>query len=77
MSADESFLVRWARRKHGAATNARDQPKPEDAGDEASPAACVPAGESQSLVDPRNLSPICPRIRGTSMTLPAYLVSAR
>lgn len=58
MSADESFLVRWARRKHGAATNARDQPKPEDAGDEASPAACVPAGESQSLVDPRNLPPI-------------------
>ena len=58
MSSKESFLARWARRKHTAAKNARDQPKPEDTGDEASAAACVPAGESQSPVDPRNLPPI-------------------
>lgn len=61
MSVGESFLARWARRKHAAATNARDQPKPEDAGDEASAdaaAGSLPAGESQSLVDPGNLPPI-------------------
>jgi hypothetical protein len=35
MSADESFLAQWARRKRAAATNARGQPQPKDTGDRA------------------------------------------
>ena len=61
MSADESFLARWAHRKHAVATNPRAQPKPEDEEDQASAevaSACAPAGESESLADPKNLPPI-------------------
>jgi len=61
MSADESFLARWAHRKHAVATNPRAQPKPEDEEDQASAevaSACAPAEESESLADPKNLPPI-------------------
>jgi hypothetical protein len=59
MSADETFLARWARRKRAAAANARSQPKPDDAGDgPAAEAAALPPGETQSLVDPATLPPI-------------------
>jgi hypothetical protein len=62
MSANESFLARWARRKHAAATNAPDKPKPEDAGGEASSAetalAAPQEGEGRALVDPESLPPI-------------------
>jgi hypothetical protein len=61
MSAKESFLARWARRKQAAAANARDEPKPEDATDGASAnatAAELPAEEARPLVDPESLPPI-------------------
>ena len=61
MSAEESFLGRWARRKHAAATNAREEPKPEDIADRASAdtaAAELPAGDGQEPVDPESLPPI-------------------
>ena len=61
MSADESFVARWARRKRAAATNARGQPQAKDTGDRAAPeaaAASRPPGETQSLVDPESLPPI-------------------
>jgi len=61
MSAKESFLARWARRKQAAATNARDEPKPEDATDGGSANAAageLPAEEARALVDPESLPPI-------------------
>ena len=61
MSADESFLARWARRKRGAAQQAHIGPKPKKTGDDAAPepaAASLPPGETQSLVDPQSLPPI-------------------
>jgi len=59
MSADETFLARWARRKRAGTINARDQPKPNDAGDgPAAEAVALPPGETQSLVDPATLPPI-------------------
>jgi Protein of unknown function (DUF3306) len=61
MSADESFLVRWSRRKRAEAANKSGHPKPENAGDEgaAKPAAAPPPPrETRSLVDPGSLPPI-------------------
>jgi uncharacterized protein DUF3306 len=61
MSTDDSFLARWARRKHAAAANARSQPEREDAGDEtfAEPAApSLPVGEGEPFVDTAGLPPI-------------------
>lgn len=61
MSADESFLARWARRKRAAATKAPDDPPPKGTRDGAaaeSGAAALPSGETQSLVDPKSLPPI-------------------
>ena len=61
MSADESFLARWTRRKRAGTTNARGQPKPKDTGEGAAgeaATASIPPVESQSLVDPGNLPPI-------------------
>lgn len=61
MSADESFLARWARRKRGVAIKTRGQLKLKDAGEgtaaEAA-AASLPPGETQSLVDAESLPPI-------------------
>jgi hypothetical protein len=61
MSADESFIARWARRKRGAARTARDQAKPKNARDGAvleAAAASLPPEETQSLFDPASLPPI-------------------
>lgn len=60
MSANESFLARWARRKRGAARKAHAGPTPKKTGDDAAPeaAASLPPEETQSLVDPASLPPI-------------------
>jgi hypothetical protein len=60
MSAEKSFLARWARRKRAAATDARDQPKPKDAenGALSEDAAASLSPETPSLVDPASLPPI-------------------
>src|SRR5205085_3079846 len=61
MSADESFLARWARRKRGAAQNALTGPMPKKGGDGAASkdaTASVPPEDAQSLFDPHNLPPI-------------------
>jgi hypothetical protein len=61
MSADESFLVRWSRRKRAEAASTSGRPKPKDAGNAASAEAAessLPPGEPQSLVDPGSLPPI-------------------
>jgi hypothetical protein len=42
MSAYESFLARWARRKHAAATNARDEAQPKDPGNRAAAESGAP-----------------------------------
>jgi hypothetical protein len=58
MSADESFLARWARRKRGAARKAHTGPK--KTGCDAAPevAASLPPEETQLLLDPASLPPI-------------------
>jgi hypothetical protein len=74
MSADETFLARWARRKRAAAANARGQPKPDDAGDgPAAEAAALSPGEAQALVDPGSL----PRIEtiGAGSDIRPFLTS--
>ena len=76
MSADESFLARWARRRRAAATNARSQPNPNDAGDRAAPeaaAASLPPTEPQSPVDLKSL----PRIEtiGAGSDIRPFLTS--
>jgi len=61
MSADESFLTRWSRRKRGAATAGRDRPTPERTGDRtpcAPPEAPNSAEEPGRLVDLASLPPI-------------------
>jgi hypothetical protein len=60
MSADESFLARWARRKRGAARKAHTGPTPKKTGDDAAPevAASLPPEETQLLLDPASLPPI-------------------
>ncbi|MBV8133411.1 MAG: DUF3306 domain-containing protein [Alphaproteobacteria bacterium] len=61
MSADESFLARWARRKRAAATNAAGQPQPKDTENRVAPeaaAASLSPGETQSLIDPESLPSI-------------------
>jgi hypothetical protein len=61
MSADESFLARWARRKRDAAAKAHDQPKPKHTGEDAASeeaAASLPPEETQLLLDPASLPPI-------------------
>jgi hypothetical protein len=61
MSADESFLARWARRKRGAAAKAHDQPMPKHTGEDAASeeaAAPLPPEEAQSHFDPASLPPI-------------------
>ena len=61
MSAQESFLARWARRKRAAATKTRRQAKLKRAGNDAAPepaATSLPPEETSSLVDPESLPPI-------------------
>ena len=61
MSADQSFLARWARRKRAAAEKVQRQPEPKDTGEGATPetaAASPPPGETQSPVDPAILPSI-------------------
>ena len=60
MSADESFLARWARRKRGAARKVHTGPTPKKTGDDAAPkvAASLPPEETQPLLDPASLPPI-------------------
>lgn len=61
MSADESFLTRWSRRKRGAATAGRDRPTPERTENRtpcATPEAPNPAQEPNQLVDLASLPPI-------------------
>ena len=61
MSGEESFLGRWARRKHAAATNARDEPNLDRTPGQASAdtaADALRAGEGRALVDPESLPPI-------------------
>ena len=60
MSADESFLARWARRKRGATQKAHTGPTPKKTGDDAAPevAASLPPEETQLLLDPASLPPI-------------------
>ena len=61
MSADESFLTRWSRRKRGAATAGRDRPAPEGTEDRtpcATPEAPNSAQEPGQLVDLASLPPI-------------------
>jgi hypothetical protein len=61
MSADESFLARWSRRKRGAATAGRDRPtaeRIEDRTPRATPEAPNSAQEPGALVDLASLPPI-------------------
>jgi hypothetical protein len=61
MSADESFLARWSRRKRGAATAGRNRPTPERTEDRApcaTPEAPNSAEEPGRLVDLASLPPI-------------------
>jgi hypothetical protein len=61
MGADESFLARWSRRKHGAATIAPERPPPEAIGDRAQRTAVGTAGSEQGkdpAVDLARLPPI-------------------
>jgi Protein of unknown function (DUF3306) len=60
MSADESFLDRWARRKRGAARRVQSEPTPKKTGTDAAPEveASLPPEETQSLFDPASLPPI-------------------
>ena len=61
MSADESFLTRWSRRKRGAATAGRDRPTAERIEDRTpcvAPEAPNSAQEPGALVDLANLPPI-------------------
>ena len=85
MSADKSFLARWARRKLAAARNAPDQTKLEDAGDGDSgeaATASLPAEVGQALVDPASLTPIETIGAGSDIRpflakgVPAYLTRA-
>jgi hypothetical protein len=61
MSADESFLTRWSRRKRGAATTGRDRPTAERTEDRtpcATPEAPNSVQEPGQLVDIASLPPI-------------------
>ena len=61
MSADESFLARWSRRKRGAATAGRDRPTAERTEDRtpcATPEAGNSAREPGKLVDLASLPPL-------------------
>ena len=61
MSADESVLARWVRRKRAAAARVRRQPQPKDTGDGAASetaAASPQPGETQSHVASVSLPPI-------------------
>ncbi len=61
MSADESFLARWARRKRGAARKAHDRTERQRRPGTTLPriaAAPLPPEETQSLFDPASLPPI-------------------
>jgi hypothetical protein len=60
MSADESFLARWARRKRGAARKAHAGPTPKKTGDDAARevAASHPPEETQPFLDPASLPSI-------------------
>src|SRR5919108_5766078 len=61
MSADESFLTRWARRKRGAAQNAPAGPTPKKAEEGAASkdaAASLRPEDAQSPFDPRSSPPI-------------------
>jgi hypothetical protein len=58
MSADESYLARWSRRKRGAATAGRDRPTPERTADRTPSEASGSAQEAVQLVDLASLPPI-------------------
>jgi hypothetical protein len=60
MSADESFVHRWARRKRGAARRVQSGPTPKKTVADAAPeaAAALPPEETQSPFDPASLPPI-------------------
>src|SRR5205823_3339544 len=58
MSADESYLARWSRRKRGAATAGRDRPTPERTEDRTPSEASSSAQEPVQLVDLASLPPI-------------------
>lgn len=61
MSADQSFLARWARRKRASTPKAGGQPKPKHAGAEAAAdptPSSLPTGEPLSFVDPATLPAI-------------------
>jgi hypothetical protein len=61
MIDDKSFFARWSRRKRDAAPSTREQPKPENAGGGAAPAASAASlspGAAMPPFDPASLPPI-------------------
>ncbi len=71
MSADESFLARWSRRKHGAATIAPERPLPEATTDHARRTEVGTAGSEgkDPAVDLARLPPIESIGAGADITL--------
>ena len=70
MTADESFLTRWSRRKRGAATAGRDRPtaeRIEDRTPRATPEAPNSAQEPSQLVDIASLPPIESIVAGSDV----------
>ena len=71
MSGDNTFLARWSRRKRAAAPDARERPKPENAGGGAASrasAAALSPGEAQPLFDPASLPPIESIVAGSDIS---------
>ena len=71
MSGDNTFLARWSRRKRAAAPDARERPKPENAGGGAASrasAAALSPGEAQPLYDPTSLPPIESIVAGSDIS---------
>ena len=70
MSDDDTFLARWSRRKRGAAPDARERPKPENAGGGSASrvaAAALSPGETQPPFDPASLPPIESIVAGSDI----------
>ena len=71
MSGDNTFLARWSRRKRAAAPDARERPKPENAGGGAASrasAAALSPGEAQPLFDAASLPPIDSIVAGSDIS---------
>ena len=71
MSGDNTFLARWSRRKRAAAPDARERPKPENAGGGAASrasAAALSPGEAQPLFDPTSLPQIESIVAGSDIS---------